>query len=170
MSKLHAVGASLCDSAKSIQSDHDLADAFGRSAFNRYYYAAYLSVRDLLLLLNSDWLAKHADAPGLVEKNVVDLIRAEARRQEKLGLISSAGCKSICSQAAKSAAEIANTLRTGYKVRVISDYSPSQLVSFERNTFVLDAHTEGQARAWLKQVELHKGQLLHISKDLGLVS
>jgi hypothetical protein len=31
------------------------ADAFGRSAFNRYYYASYLITRDMLRQLDPSW-------------------------------------------------------------------------------------------------------------------
>lgn len=47
MSSLPSVADHLSQIAKSRHADE--ADAFGRTAFNRYYYAAFLSTRELLM-------------------------------------------------------------------------------------------------------------------------
>ncbi|AOW13145.1 hypothetical protein LPB72_07315 [Hydrogenophaga crassostreae] len=167
MSKLHIVGTTLSDKAKS--SDGDVADAFGRSAFNRYYYSAYLEVRDLLVRFDSNWDVSHADAPNLVEKSLPEVVRRELKRQEKISAISRAQSQRISSGVASAGSAIAEVLRIAYKVRVISDYRPEELVTFESATFHLDSHTEGEARAWLSFVEAQKGRILRFGKELGLV-
>lgn len=167
MTKLHLVGTTLSDKAKA--SSGDVADAFGRSAFNRYYYAAYLEVRDLLIRFDPGWDVSHSDAPTLVEKTLVEMIRRELKRQQKSSVISHTESQRISSGVALAGSAIAEVLRVAYKVRVISDYRPEEHVSFDDATFHLDSHTEGEARAWLSVVEAHKGRILRFGKELGLV-
>ena len=161
------VGTTL--SAKARESSGDVADAFGRSAFNRYYYAAYLEVRGLLIKFNPSWDVSHSDAPSLVEKNLPELIRKETKRQQKSNLLKHADGQRISSGVASAGSAIAEVLRVAYKVRVISDYRPEEQVSFDSSTFHLDSHSEGEARAWLSAVVAHKGRILKLGKELGLV-
>lgn len=168
MSELHPVGEHLAARAKA--EGGECADAFGRSAFNRYYYAAYLSVRDLLKQINPKWKAQHSGIPDLLEDAVINLIRKEAAKQMKSSLISRSDKSRMTSQAATAASELANVLRTAYAVRVTSDYEPEQLLIFDKGTFSLLNRTEGEARSWLASVSLYKGQLLHVAKELALVS
>lgn len=168
MSDLHPVGEHLAARAKAEVGE--CADAFGRSAFNRYYYAAYLSVRDLLRQINPRWKAKHSRVPDLLEDDVINLIRREAEKQMKRSLISPSEKSRLTSRAATAASALANVLRTAYAVRVTSDYEPEQLIAFDRGTFSLLSRTEGEARAWLASVSLHKGILLQVAKELALVS
>ncbi|MFP3541518.1 hypothetical protein, partial [Pseudomonas sp. SIMBA_044] len=65
-----------------------IANLYGRSAFNRYYYAAYLSVREMLQSGQPDYAgASHSDLPGLLEGAVLKRIKVEVRRQVKLHLL-----------------------------------------------------------------------------------
>jgi len=168
MSEIHAVGEHL--SAKAKAEAGECADAFGRSAFNRYYYSAYLSVRDLLKQINPNWKVQHSGLPDLLEDAVINLIRREALKQMKSSLISASERSRLTSQAATAASALANVLRTAYAVRVISDYEPEQLLKFERGTFSLLSRTDGEARSWLASVSMYKGQILHVAKELALVS
>jgi hypothetical protein len=167
MAQLHVVGTTL--SAEAKKSSGDIADAYGRSAFNRYYYAAYLAVRDLLIQFNPDWDVSHADAPSLVKITLPDLVRREAKRLQKSKALSHADEQRICSGVASAGASIAEILDVAYKVRVISDYRPEKQVSFDKATFHLDDHSEGEARSWLGTVEMHKARILRLGKELELV-
>lgn len=167
MAQLHLVGTTL--SAKAKEASGDIADAFGRSAFNRYYYATYLAVRDLLIKFDSSWDVSHADAPTLVENTLPTLVRREAKRLQKSSVLTHADEQRICSGVASAGAAIAEVLRVAYKVRVISDYRPEEQVAFDKSTFHLDDHSEGEARAWLNAVEMHKGRILRFGKELELV-
>lgn len=167
MGNLHLVGTTL--SAEAKKSGGDIADAFGRSAFNRYYYAAYLEVRDLLVKFKSDWDIKHAKAPEYLEENLQEIFRREIKRQVRIQLLTCADGKKIASTVSSSGSAIAQVLRVAYKVRVISDYLPDEPVMFDQATFHLDSHSEGEAKAWLRTVETHKGRILKYGKELELV-
>lgn len=167
MGNLHLVGTTL--SAEARKSEGGIADAYGRSAFNRYYYAAYLTVRDLLIKFNPSWDVSHSDAPNLVESTLPALVRKTARKLQKNNVLSHADEKRISSGVASAGAAIAEVMRIAYKVRVISDYRPEEQVTFDKATFHLDAHSEGDARAWLGIVEMHKGRILRLGKEIELV-
>lgn len=167
MGNLHLVGTTL--SAEARKSEGGIADAYGRSAFNRYYYAVYLEVRELLLKFKSDWDVKHAKAPEYLEENLQEIFRREIKRQERSQLLTHAEGKRIASAVSSSGSVIAQVLRVAYKVRVISDYEPDEPVKFDQSTFHLDSHSEGEAKGWLRTVETHKSRILRHGKELGLV-
>lgn len=169
MSNLHLVAENLSTTARG--QNGAVADAFGRSAFNRYYYAAYLVVRELLECFDADWgRQSHSSIPTLLEGALLKLIRNETKRQGKLGALRESDVGRLNRQAARAAAALAETLTTAYSVRVIADYEPKLAVEFKNGTFRLIDHTEGEAKAWLTVVSQHKGTLMQIGRELGLVS
>ena len=93
MGNLHLVGTTLSTEAKKI--DGDIADAYGRSAFNRYYYAAYLTARDLLIKFNPIWDVSHSDVPNLLESTLPALFRKTAMQLQKNNVLSHADEKRI---------------------------------------------------------------------------
>lgn len=63
-------------------------DLFARSAFNRFYYSAFLKTRSTLKILNPSWgKSKHANLPELLEGKVISLVKAELKKQVAQGLI-----------------------------------------------------------------------------------
>ena len=139
----------------------DDADLYGRSAFNRYYYAAYLSTRELLKQLDDTWARTgHKSIPELLEGSVVNRLKAVARKQ---------GNPQAINSAYRAASEIANVLRTAYEVRIVADYQPDTLVVFHANTFKLVNHSAAEAERWASRVEAPKGTLLRLYRELGIV-
>lgn len=166
---MHSVGEHLAKVAKAGVGA--AADAFGRSALNRYYYAAYLEVRDLLGSLNSDWAGQgHSTIPDLLEGSVLKKFRAAAKEQRHAGVLSQVDVERINRRAANAASSIAATLRTAYSVRVVSDYQPEHEINFAKGTFTLLSSSEGDARAWMNNVTSQKGILLSVARELGLVT
>lgn len=168
MTRLHQVAEHLSQKARSLSGDD--ADAFGRSAFNRYYYAAYLSVRELLSTLDSAWGKKpHSAIPDFLEDKVLDLVKTQAKRMATNGLLSETRRYNLSKQAAQALSDIAATLRVAYRVRVVADYRPYHLVVFDHAEFRLAEHSQAEARNWMGRVDRAKGALIGISKELGLV-
>ena len=63
----------------------DECDLFGRSAYNRYYYATFLCVRNVLAKLDDSWAAlPHKDYPALLKGTIKDKIRKCMKRANKL--------------------------------------------------------------------------------------
>lgn len=146
-----------------------LADAYGRSAFNRYYYAAYLATRELLGAVDARWTRQpHSEIPQLLESAFVRRIRDAAKESARAGAISELDRQRVSRQAAAAAASMAATLRAAYAIRVTSDYEPNAAVSFENGTFSLAARTEGEARAWLAEIERARANVTRLLQELGI--
>lgn len=146
------------------------ADAFGRSAFNRYYYASYLTVRELLGAMDAAWeTVSHATISSLLEGAVLLKLKKEAKKQEKSGLISKNTEKGLIHKASTASSEIASMLKIAYGVRVISDYKPDVKIIFTASEFRVDEHSDIEAKNWKPRIEQHKGVLIRISKELGIV-
>lgn len=166
---IHSVAEHLATHAKTLNPKQN-ADACGRSAFNRYYYASYLAVRELLGLLDAAWATQpHSGIPELLEKALVRRLKTQAKLLVAEGLLSHSKEQALMSQAKQASGEIASLLRAAYAVRVAADYEPSQHVSFEKAGFTLLGHSDAEARQWRARVEREKGKLINISKELGIV-
>lgn len=169
MSDLHGVAEHLSMKAKVL--DGDAADAFGRSAFNRYYYATYLTVRELLALIDASWESQsHATIPDLLEGALLKRLKFEANKQERLGFLAKPHEMQLIKQATQASSAIASVLRSAYSVRVVSDYQPNIKVIFQGNGFSMLDHSDLEAKNWKKRVEREKGILINISRELGVVS
>lgn len=168
MNSLPLVADHLSHTAKAKLADE--ADAFGRTAFNRYYYAAYLSTRDLLIQIDRSWArSAHGNIPEILETDLIKRLRAVLKPLQAKGLVAEGKAKSLISQAGAAGGEMASILRMAYKVRVAADYMPDEKVVFESATFRLASHTESEAKQWLLRIDRAKGILLSIAKEAGLV-
>lgn len=164
-----SVADHLATYAKSLDPAQN-ADACGRSAFNRYYYASYLAVRELLGRLDAAWATQpHSGIPELLEKALVKRLKAQAKRLVDQGLLTHSKEQVLMNQAKQASGEIASLLRSAYAVRVAADYEPNQHVSFEKSGFTLLGHSDAEARQWRARIEREKGKLISISTELGIV-
>ncbi|TCT81688.1 hypothetical protein EDC48_12846 [Gibbsiella quercinecans] len=169
MSDFHKVAEHLSQHAKKCKDD--TADAFGRSALNRYYYATYISVREFLGTMDKSWEGQsHGTIPPLLEGELLKRIRTAAASQERLGLITTPKSKGYISSASNAASSIASILKSAYSIRVISDYKPNIKLTFNNGGFSCGGHTDSEARSWKSKVDAQKGILLNISRELGIVS
>ncbi|HVC59305.1 MAG TPA: hypothetical protein VND19_02930 [Acetobacteraceae bacterium] len=132
---------------------HDF-DLFGRSSFNRYYYAVYLHVRSLLGDLNGTWAtAQHASIPELLTGQVLVKIKRQRLRAVRLGDNETV---QICHRAASSANALANLMREAYAVRVAADYHPDiPVVPDKRDRFRLNQVSVTTAHNWLARARQH---------------
>jgi uncharacterized protein (UPF0332 family) len=166
---MSAVADHLSQVAKSRKADE--ADAFGRAAFNRYYYAVFLSSRDLLMQVERSWSqTPHKNIPDLLEEALVNRVRDSLKKDKKhYGLVKEGRAKSLLNQAIAATGEIAGILRTAYDVRITADYKPEEKVIFEPPTFRLATHTEAEAKQWLTRIDRNKGIILSVAKEIALV-
>lgn len=129
-------------------------DLFGRSSFNRYYYAAYLQVRSLLGNLNETWAeAQHKSIPELLNGEILKRIRRQRTRSAKLEDNSAI---QICSRAESAVRELATLMKQAYAVRVIADYRPDIAVLPDaRNRFQLNLVPVTTAHDWPARTRIH---------------
>ena len=169
MHQMHRVAEYLSIEAKRAKDDY--ADAFARSAFNRYYYASYLSVRGLLAMLDSAWkTTSHAAIPDLLESTLMKRVRRQARKLSDLGLLSIKERRNLEKQAQIASAEMATVLRGAYGVRVVADYKPEQRVVFGGSEFSLANYTRHEALNWNARVDKSKSVILRVAKELGIAN
>lgn len=128
-------------------------DLFGRSSFNRYYYATYWIVRDLLKSLDASWASQsHAGVPKLLGGQVHDVLlrgKARARRTADTQLVS------LCSQALSAVTELSSIMTAAYAIRVVADYQPENSIKFEPGDgFTLNSVGVEVAYSWPNRATL----------------
>lgn len=147
---------------RAVQSEKD---QFGRSSYNRYYYATFLHARDLLTRLDQRWSElPHADYPRV--------LKGEITKQLKIGRKSAtksydAELIKLCSQAINAAANLASLMLKSSATRVTADYHPEVPVQFLagagfslNSVDIADAHTwPSQAKIYIKVIEAAWRQL-----------
>lgn len=125
---MQAVGHHLQVKAHGMPKGDLEKDAFARSAYNRYYYACFLSARSILAEIDPEWSrAKHIRFPDLFKKNVRGLISAAKKKAVRLSDTELVAQLDAASRAAIQASEI---MKQAYATRVVADYEPSIAVQF----------------------------------------
>jgi hypothetical protein len=151
------------------ETDESDADAFGRSAFNRYYYASYLITREMLSELNSSWTRTgHKQIPDLLKNSVIKKIRQELRRKLKAGLIRISDAARYRSSANSAVSNLSNLLQQAYNTRVIADYEPDTRIVRVRREIHLRNEKLGTAQSWPNRVFRYTRSILIVWKQLGL--
>lgn len=121
-------------------------DLFGRSAFNRYYYSAFLIVRNGLSDINRVWHGQnHAGVPALLNGQVSDELRrikSVANRRRDWQLVNE------CAAAISAASDLSRMLEIARTAREAADYNPEILVSFSGDRFSLNSISITDAHDW----------------------
>lgn len=142
-------------------------DHFGRSAFNRYYYATFLQVKAGLGSLDSDWSTiAHADIPGVLRGSVqreLKLGRTRAQRTNDAELVR------LCSKALSAASDLAILMEKGYATRVAADYHPEILVDFSSQpSFRLNTVPVEDAHGWPYRARVLIGTITSAWKQVNV--
>lgn len=107
----------------SVERDH-----FGRSAFNRYYYATYLDVKDGLGSLRAEWGGiPHGDVPHVL---VGAVKKALAKGRERAQRASDSDTVELCNRAVSATHVLSEMMTNGYATRVAADYHPEVKIDF----------------------------------------
>lgn len=122
-------------------------DVFGRSAFNRYYYATFLLVKDKFASFRSEWAGDlaHAQIPEMLRSNIRKTFIEGRRRAQKA---EDTDVFNLCQRALSASEDLARLMEEGRATRVVADYKPELLVDFSvgegyalNTVSVLKAHT-----------------------------
>lgn len=123
-------------------------DYFGRSAFNRYYYATFLEVKQVLGSLRPEWAGNlaHASIPEMLRGRVVDELKRGRRQAQRL---SDWEVASLCEKGIAAAIDLARLMEEGRAIRTTADYHPEVRVEFSGKIgFKLNAVSVEMAQAW----------------------
>lgn len=165
---MQIVGDRLSELART-EKKGDQVDAFARSAFNRYYYAAFLTTREMLRTLNTNWTrTPHAAIPELLNGQVFARIKMETSRQWKSGELTRKKSIQMKTEAKQAAAKLADLLRIANHIRVVADYLPEEELLWDGDTFKLSGQTISAASRWSRYASMHAGILLKVWRNLGL--
>lgn len=145
---MQKVGHYLQMEAKKVSADD--RDQFARSAYNRYYYSAFLTVRMLIQKLKPEITRlPHKSYPDLLKNTIFhELNRALkiARKNNDNSLVGK------IEKAKNAARNLADQLEKANVVRVTADYYPESSVSFENaERFTLRGITITEAHGWSQQ-------------------
>jgi len=140
-------------------------DHFARSAFNRYYYAIFLTIRSTLAKIDPNWdEPTHRDVPILLRNSVVKKLR----RRSKGHVMSEPEAAKLSSQGCTAAKALADLVETGNETRKLADYAPERPVLFENATISLGGVKTSTARKWCIDAETRCQVLLNAAKKFGL--
>ncbi|MEB2416658.1 hypothetical protein [Citrobacter sp. R-1.5.2] len=147
-----------------------LADAFARSAFNRYYYACFLCIRTFVSSIEAKWSnVAHLDVPNLLRNNVKQKIDAELKKGEKIGILTPGGYQSKKSMVLTSLEIMASTMSLAYIVRGIVDYEPEIKIMFNEGAFSINATSVAEAKGWLITIKTEEAKIKRILQEVGIV-
>ena len=144
-------------------------DLLGRSAFNRYYYATFLTTRKTLAMMQSNWKGTpHAEIPNLLKTNLKKKASIQLKAQVKQGLINSAEQSRIQQSIHALGCELAELLKFAYDARVLADYEPEIPITRENNVILLKTHKITTAKEWPNRADTLCKQLLKHWRRIGL--
>ncbi|MFZ5636434.1 MAG: hypothetical protein ACOY82_07575 [Pseudomonadota bacterium] len=128
-------------------------DRYGRSAFNRYYYATFLIVRQGISSMDKKWNKQdHAGIPGLLTGQVtaaLKLGKTAAARQRDSELVT------LCNRATAAASELSKLLEKANEARKIADYNPEVPIEFRgADRFSLSGIDINTAHAWAPRAKI----------------
>ena len=130
------------------QAEDDKKDLFGRSAFNRYYYAAFLSTRQMLGELETKWeRTAHRNIPDLLKDKLKPKLKSAILAIDKRILTRGQGMR-VIEQHNKSLSDLADLLEQAYNARISADYEPEVRIQETNKGISLGNHTLTSAEKW----------------------
>ena len=128
-------------------------DAFARSAFNRYYYGVFLTVRDMVQRMDSKWSkTTHAGYPELLAGKIRKRFSKELKRAKINGDLVLVNKIKIAKAATFTLKEL---VTLAYQTRVIADYRPNVPVNFTgEQRFSLYSVNVTEAHNWGEDVRV----------------
>jgi hypothetical protein len=127
-------------------------DAFARSAYNRYYYACFLTLRATFAEMNADWSrTPHKTYPELLNGQIQRELKSARRQASKSG---DRELQNIIDVALRSTPELSRIMTEAYGARIIADYESSISVDFDvSKRFSLNKIEISRAHDWLSKVK-----------------
>ena len=145
-------------------------DLFGRSAYNRYYYAAFLCVRSGLKRIDSGWAKPtHAAVPDLLRGQVRDRAKKKIRFAVKSAQITNTHGMQLNRAINDAVSELSNLLALAREVRRVADYEPEKLVHKEGRVVKLGTCTLDSATKWMQRADIEVKKILNVYAQLGLI-
>jgi len=145
-------------------------DMFGRSAFNRYYYAAYLETRKSLGELNPVWKnEKHRAMPNTLITTVRKPVIRELDKQVRKDIITKSERSKAVSSLKVATASLSDLLAEAYDLRCVADYEPEEPICIDNKLMSLKEYKLNSARDWPNKARAYCKTIRKIWRGAGLV-
>jgi hypothetical protein len=145
-------------------------DLFGRSAFNRYYYAAFLKIRTVLKTIDPIWARpSHQSIPDLLIGDVLKRLKNEIPKAERSSLLTKGEGEQLYRTAANAAADLSSLLASAREIRRLADYEPEIPVTKSGVVMKLGDCTLESAQNWERRVNIQAKIILKTYGKLGLI-
>lgn len=142
--------------------DPEHFDLFSRSAFNRYYYSTFLTVRIALARIDSRWAKiEHATIPPLLKGQVVERLRKANRKLEQAKVLDGT-TRRLYSEARTAAHELSWSMDFAREVRRVADYEPQEKTTRNSDGAKLANCTTAEAKRWQQRAEIRTGAILRV--------
>lgn len=156
---MNRVANHLRNHALSLSAEGEI-DVFGRSAFNRYYYACYWEIRSRLPELHHNWLRLgHKDLPKYLSGEIKTKLLENARLLLKKGALSNRDYGNLLPRTEQSIRKISDFLVRGYAIRCAADYSPEFKAIKENGSLCLNGQKLSSLETWYQEVKVQTGIL-----------
>lgn len=147
----------------------DEIDSFGRSAFNRYYYAAFLIVRQALGDMRPDWATpRHKDIPRLLDSTVVGVITRRVSAVRRAGAVPPNIVATWQHNAIDAARQLSRLFEEARAIREVADYHPEKKIESLNGAIALASCKVSRAHHWPTDARMFSKALLEVWGDLGL--
>lgn len=141
-------------------------DAFARSAYNRYYYGCFLSLRSTFAEMNPLWARiAHKSYPELLNGTISRTLKSERTRANRNG---DTELGQLIAAALRGIPELSKIMTEANAARIIADYEPSIAVDFTNGPrFSLNQVDIGHAHEWHRKIELLTASLRSAWKQIN---
>jgi len=152
------------------QKDPREQDVFGRSAFNRYYYAVFLLVREMLVEFEPErGKTQHASLPEYLKDTMRKRLKKKLEKSRKLGLITHGDESKLIEKYSESAANLSELLKLANDARKTADYEPEVYIAKSGNVISLGQHKLGSAKTWPGRASAYCKTIRSVWRDAGFV-
>lgn len=162
---LRVVGDRLSEWA---QQEEYRADSFARSAFNRYYYDSFLTVRDMLLDFGIDGRSSHhKDIPDMLTGSVYRKIKHKIKDMKGKGLLDWSEKHALERKVFAALSELSSTLETARNLRETADYEPEVTIDRVGGSLRLKETNLRSAGAWPHKTDRLVGRVRGVWREVG---
>jgi hypothetical protein len=152
-----------------IQKDDATQDVFGRSAFNRYYYAAFLVTRAMLSEFDTTWKKQnHSSIPVLLTTGLKKRVKTSLIKNVKAGLMTEGEKGRLLTSLSSSTSELSNLLLSAYSLRCVADYEPEELIALDGQVIRLQSEKLTSAQNWPDKANSYCKTIRRVWKEAGL--
>lgn len=144
-------------------------DLFGRSAFNRFYYATFLVTREMLGDLDSKWKhTPHKEIPNLLVTGVRKPVITQLKQNEKKDLIKKGQLKLLQNKLYNATSDLSNLLDEAYDIRIVADYEPENPITINKKVIMLNSCKLTSANTWVDRAKAYCKDIRKVWRDSGL--